>query len=100
MSDDGHVPVLLEEAVAALDVTPNGRYVDATFGRGGHARAILAVQGPKARELVGTVLPEAAAVPRFGVAAVTYDGAPGWAAGTSASIPASGETRIAPSPVG
>ena len=42
MADGVHVPVLLEEAVAALAVTPDGIYVDATFGRGGHARAILA----------------------------------------------------------
>ncbi len=37
-----HIPVLLEEAVAALAVKPDGVYVDATFGRGGHTRAILA----------------------------------------------------------
>jgi 16S rRNA (cytosine1402-N4)-methyltransferase len=42
MGDGGHVPVLLEEAVAALAVKPGGTYVDATFGRGGHSRRILA----------------------------------------------------------
>ncbi len=42
MADDAHVPVLLDEAVAALQVRPDGTYVDATFGRGGHARAVLA----------------------------------------------------------
>ena len=52
MSDGIHVPVLLEEAVAALAVKPAGTYVDATFGRGGHARAILALLGPAGR-LVG-----------------------------------------------
>jgi 16S rRNA (cytosine1402-N4)-methyltransferase len=36
-----HAPVLREEAVAALNVRADGIYVDATFGRGGHARAIL-----------------------------------------------------------
>ncbi len=37
-----HLPVLLTETVASLDVKPNGLYVDGTFGRGGHARAVLA----------------------------------------------------------
>ena len=40
-----HVPVLLEEAVAALAVKAGGRYVDGTFGRGGHSRAIAAKGG-------------------------------------------------------
>ena len=40
-----HETVLQHEAVAALNVRPSGRYVDATFGRGGHARAILDTLG-------------------------------------------------------
>jgi 16S rRNA (cytosine1402-N4)-methyltransferase len=36
-----HQTVLLNEAVQALDINPDGHYVDATFGRGGHSRLIL-----------------------------------------------------------
>ncbi len=36
-----HKPVLLEQAVKKLSVKPDGVYVDATFGGGGHSRAIL-----------------------------------------------------------
>jgi 16S rRNA (cytosine1402-N4)-methyltransferase len=44
-----HAPVLLEEAIAALAVRPNGAYVDCTFGRGGHSRALLARLGTAGR---------------------------------------------------
>ena len=37
-----HRPVLLEEVLAGLAVQPDGAYVDGTYGRGGHARALLA----------------------------------------------------------
>lgn len=37
-----HHPVLLEEAVSSLRVRADGIYLDATFGRGGHSRAIMA----------------------------------------------------------
>ena len=40
-----HRTVLLNEAVEALDIKAGGTYVDATFGRGGHSRAILARLG-------------------------------------------------------
>lgn len=36
-----HVPVLLQEAIEALDIKPAGVYVDCTFGGGGHSREIL-----------------------------------------------------------
>ena len=52
MNDGVHLPVLLDEAVAALAINPQGIYVDATFGRGGHARAILAALSPRGR-LIG-----------------------------------------------
>jgi 16S rRNA (cytosine1402-N4)-methyltransferase len=40
-----HIPVLLNEAVAALGVHEGGAYLDATFGAGGYSRAILAQGG-------------------------------------------------------
>jgi 16S rRNA (cytosine1402-N4)-methyltransferase len=49
MSDGSHVPVLLEEAAAALAIKSHGTYVDATFGRGGHTRRILEQLGPRGR---------------------------------------------------
>ena len=36
-----HIPALLRESIIGLDVKPDGTYVDATFGGGGHSRAIL-----------------------------------------------------------
>ncbi|MDR1709509.1 MAG: 16S rRNA (cytosine(1402)-N(4))-methyltransferase RsmH [Candidatus Accumulibacter sp.] len=46
-----HRTVLLREAVEALAPRPDGFYVDATFGRGGHSRAILERLGPDGRLL-------------------------------------------------
>ncbi len=36
-----HIPVLLNESIEALNIKPNGVYVDVTFGGGGHSRRIL-----------------------------------------------------------
>ena len=44
-----HIPVLAQEAVDALAIVPAGTYLDGTFGRGGHSRAILARLGPHGR---------------------------------------------------
>jgi 16S rRNA (cytosine1402-N4)-methyltransferase len=48
-SDMEHASVLLPEAVTALVTAPDGVYLDGTFGRGGHARAILARLAPAGR---------------------------------------------------
>ena len=44
-----HVPVLFNEAIDALNVQPNGVYVDCTFGGGGHAKGILEKLGEAGR---------------------------------------------------
>jgi len=44
-----HTTVLLSEAVDALDIQPDGTYVDATFGRGGHSRLMLSKLSPQGR---------------------------------------------------
>lgn len=41
-----HLPVLQQEAIDGLAIQENGLYIDATFGRGGHSRAILETLGP------------------------------------------------------
>jgi 16S rRNA (cytosine1402-N4)-methyltransferase len=73
-----HRPVLLEEAVAALAIEAgkrrDGVYVDATFGRGGHSRAILERLGPAGRLIALDRDPQAIAAaraitdPRFSIA--------------------------------
>lgn len=44
-----HIPALLGPTLDLLDVQPGGTYVDATFGGGGHSRAILDRLGPEGR---------------------------------------------------
>ena len=48
-TSSAHITVLLEEAVEALAIKPDGVYVDCTFGRGGHSRRILEQLGPAGR---------------------------------------------------
>lgn len=57
-----HYPVLLDEAVEALQVKSDGIYVDATFGRGGHSAAIFEQLGPNGRLLAIDKDPQAIAV--------------------------------------
>ncbi|MDN5865215.1 MAG: 16S rRNA (cytosine(1402)-N(4))-methyltransferase RsmH [Gammaproteobacteria bacterium] len=54
-----HVPVLSEEAIEWLAIQPEGVYVDATYGRGGHSARILASLGPLGRLLALDRDPEA-----------------------------------------
>ena len=61
MSGVPHRPVLLDEATGALAIRPDGLYVDGTYGRGGHARAILGRLGAQGRLLVMDRDPEAIA---------------------------------------
>lgn len=55
----GHQPVLLKEVVERLRLQSDGVYVDGTFGRGGHSRAILAQLGPVGRLIAIDRDPEA-----------------------------------------
>jgi 16S rRNA (cytosine1402-N4)-methyltransferase len=46
-----HVPVLLDPCIAGLNLRKGGCYIDGTFGRGGHSKAILKRLGPEGRLL-------------------------------------------------
>jgi 16S rRNA (cytosine1402-N4)-methyltransferase len=73
MHETSHQTVLLQEAVDGLCIIPDGVYVDATFGRGGHSRLILQMLGPAGRLIALDRDPEAIAAahqiqdPRFEV---------------------------------
>lgn len=64
-----HIPALLSDCIRGLDVRPDGIYVDATFGGGGHSRAIMQELGPQGH-LYGfdqdiDAIPNALPDPRF-----------------------------------
>jgi len=56
-----HVPVMLTQVLDGLRVKPEGTWLDGTFGRGGHAREVLARLGPRGRLLLMDRDPEAIA---------------------------------------
>ncbi|NOT16253.1 MAG: 16S rRNA (cytosine(1402)-N(4))-methyltransferase RsmH [Methylotenera sp.] len=66
-----HITVLLDEAVEALAIKPDGIYVDGTFGRGGHSKKILEQLGCEGRliafdrDLAAIAVGEAIADKRF-----------------------------------
>ncbi len=70
-----HKPVLLNEAIIALNIEPSGIYIDGTFGRGGHSQHILEQLGDKGRLIAFDKDPQAIAVaqekftnePRFSI---------------------------------
>ena len=61
MSSNAHVPVLLGPVLKGLNIKADGCYVDGTFGRGGHSRAILERLGEAGRLLAFDRDPEAIA---------------------------------------
>jgi len=77
-----HTTVLLNEAVQALVTQPEGTYVDGTFGRGGHSRAMLALLSPAGRLVAFDkdleAVAEAASItdPRFAICHDSFDAMP------------------------
>jgi 16S rRNA (cytosine1402-N4)-methyltransferase len=64
MTSEAHVAVMLEEVLDGLRIRENGTYFDGTFGRGGHARAVLAKLGIEGRLLLMDRDPQAVAAAR------------------------------------
>ncbi len=75
-----HTTVLLDDAVDALNIQPDGVYIDGTFGRGGHSRLILSKLGPAGRLIAIDRDPEAIAAaasitdPRFSIIQGPFSG--------------------------
>ncbi|MDI1270267.1 MAG: 16S rRNA (cytosine(1402)-N(4))-methyltransferase RsmH [Polaromonas sp.] len=87
-----HRTVLLNEAVAALQVNPDGHYIDATFGRGGHSRLILSQLSDQGRLTAFDKDPEAIAEaqtitdPRFAIRHQAFSHLVEMPAGSAAGI--------------
>ena len=87
---DSHRPVMLEEALAGLAVRPGGCYIDATFGRGGHAAAILEQLGgdgwlqgfDQDPEAVATARTRFGDTPNFDIRYARFDALGEWAVET------------------
>jgi 16S rRNA (cytosine1402-N4)-methyltransferase len=60
--EPSHLPVLWTQVMDGLRVRRDGRYLDGTFGRGGHARGVLDLLGPQGRLLLMDKDPEAIVV--------------------------------------
>ena len=88
-----HTTVLLQEAVDALVHDPLGAYIDATFGRGGHSRAILARLGPNGRLCAFDQDPQAVQSaqdllqdPRFSIRHVPFSSLRDWPAASLSGV--------------
>lgn len=79
--DTTHRPVMLAAVLEALNISPDAAYMDLTYGRGGHARAILERLGPRGRliamdrdpEAVQAAQRELSTEPRFAVRHGSFD---------------------------
>jgi 16S rRNA (cytosine1402-N4)-methyltransferase len=69
----GHFSVLLPESLAGLAIKSDGFYIDGTFGRGGHSRAILAQLGPQGRLVAFDQDPEAVAYAKASITDSRFD---------------------------
>jgi len=89
MKANRHQPVLLEEAISSLNIQGDGVYLDGTFGRGGHSRAMLARLTEQGRLLALDKDPQAVAAalealgddPRFSIVQGSFADMDHWVRG-------------------